>query len=1083
MLLAPSLFTQAAVTNRPNVIAGGGGEQKYLLTTNLSVLAQTIGGEKSGAGTLVNYGGFLGMFDGGLLAPTNLFATTNIDNLIRVSWYRVTGARNYEVRRNNSNDFNSAASLSSNVVSTNYNDSTAGHDTNYFYWVRAMEEFNFSPFSGVVTGHRQCAPPTNVAASKAAFTNKVAITWNAVTGATHYLFYRNASNDAPSSFSFSDNLLVTNYDDSTAVPGTQYWYFVRAANNVSTSYYSTGANGWRALIPPAGVQASDGAFLDKVRVTWTDNTNATGYAVWRGASADTNTAALIGTSPASLYDDSTAIPGTLYYYWVQATSVWTASGLSAPDSGYRGLSAPAGVQASDGAFLDKVRVTWTDNTNAAGYAVWRGASADTNTAALIGTSPSSLYDDPTAIPGTLYYYWVQATNVLTSSGLSAPDSGYRGLSAPAGVQASDGAFLDKVRVTWTDNTNATGYAVWRGASADTNTAARIGASPASLYDDPTAIPGTLYYYWVQATNVLTSSGLGASDSGYRGLSAPAGVQASDGTFFEKVRVTWTDNTNATGYAVWRGASADTNTAALIGTSPASLYDDPTAILGTLYYYWVQATNVLTASGLGVADSGYRRLSAPADVQASDGDFYDRVRVTWTDNTNATSYQIWWNTVGDKNTATKFITEPTGTTYEDFAAAPGTNYYYWVKSQNSFSTSDFSLPDTGYLQLAAPTGVTATKGVFTHKIRVEWNAVTGTTVYMIQRAPPSLDALYDQTDSPHYDDINAAIGTKYNYTIKAKNWNMTSEASDPDAGWRRAVFADYDGDGKSDPALLNKSSGVFRVYPSAGDYAPVNVNMTYDTTTTTIPYEPVAGDYNGNGKSDPAMYQQASGTNSIGLWHVFLSYSGYAKIITRNFGGTGIKPLSGDYDRDGTNDYVVYKNNQPGWITFSLSSYNYTPDIVVPLTENDWIPVAGDYDGDGYTDPAFYIPASGRFAAYLSAAGWNKTVLLDIGSDYGYFIPVAGDYDGDGVFDPCLYSPRWGLMYALLSSDGQVEPWSFGAPPADCVPVGGDYDGDGITDPMIYGESSGYWVLILSSNTNQAPLAVSGWGGPGWVPVR
>ncbi len=900
-LLAPSLFAQAAISNRLDVITGGGGAQKYLLTTNLSVLAQPIAGEKSEAGALVHYSGFLGMFDGGLLAPTNVFATTNIESLIQLTWYSVTGASGYDVRRNSSNDLNSAASLSNNVVSTNYDDSTAGHNTNYFYWVRAREEFNFSPFSGVVMGHRQCAVPTNVAASKAEFTNKVAVTWSAVNGATRYLLYRNTNDSSGSSGILSNNVSSTNYDDVSAAPGMQYYYFVRAANSVCTGDFSAGAEGYIKSAVPV-VTASKGVYTNKVRVSWTEPPAATHYFVYR------NTA----TNP------------------------------------------PA--------------VALTDTTNL-------------------------VYDDFASDPGVLYYFFVKSADNVSTSDFSAYNTGWLTSAPPASLSATRNTHTNQVQLTWTAVAGTVAYRIYR-AESGSKPVNFMAVSTAASFTDATPAPGILYYYWVEASNAVV-------------ISTPS---------------------------------------------------DPA--------------------------EGVARLWPPTGLTASQGDFFEMIPVSWNASTNAASYEIRRDTDPD-NEPGEFLATSTAINYNDDRANQGLNYYYWVKAINSVSTSAVSrTASAGYLKLTVPTGVTATKGVFTHKIRVEWNSVTGATSYVIQRAPPSLDALYDQAGSPPYDDINAAIGTKYGYTVKAKKGNTTSEASAPDTGWRRSVFADYDGDSKSDPALLNKISGVFRVYSSAGGYPPFNVNMTYDglAPPATIPYDSVAGDYDGNGKSEPAMYQQTSGMNSIGLWRVYFSYSGYAKIISRNFGGAGIKPLSGDYDRDGTNDFVVYQSSQPGWMAFLLSSYNYTPDIVVPLAEDGWIPVAGDYDGDGYTDPALYIPASGQFAAFLSSAGWNKTNLLDIGPDYGYFIPVAGDYDGDGVFDPCLYNPGLGLMGALLSSDGQVRPWSFGAPPADCVPVGGDYDGDGITDPMIYGESSGYWAVFLSSNTN-TPLAVSGWGGPGWVPVR
>ncbi len=74
--------------------------------------------------------------------------------------------------------------------------------------------------------------------------------------------------------------------------------------------------------------------------------------------------------------------------------------------------------------------------------------------------------------------------------------------------------------------------------------------------------------------------------------APTGVAASDGTFADRVRVTWTAVTGATAYEVWRGTSSGSASAVKISAADVigTTYDDTTAAAGTTYYYWVKAKN-------------------------------------------------------------------------------------------------------------------------------------------------------------------------------------------------------------------------------------------------------------------------------------------------------------------------------------------------------------------------------------------------------------------------------------------------------------------------------------------------------------
>ena len=64
-------------------------------------------------------------------------------------------------------------------------------------------------------------------------------------------------------------------------------------------------------------------------------------------------------------------------------------------------------------------------------------------------------------------------------------------STPTNVQASDGTYTDKVRVTWTGSSGATGYEVYRAASS-TGSRSKLGSAASSTYDDTTAEYKTYY---------------------------------------------------------------------------------------------------------------------------------------------------------------------------------------------------------------------------------------------------------------------------------------------------------------------------------------------------------------------------------------------------------------------------------------------------------------------------------------------------------------------------------------------------------------------------------------------------------------
>lgn len=89
--------------------------------------------------------------------------------------------------------------------------------------------------------------------------------------------------------------------------------------------------------------------------------------------------------------------------------------------------APADVLATDGDFTDKVTITWSAAAGADTYSVYRGVTEAVADATLLEDSIAGLtYDDTTATPGTIYHYWLTATNAGGEGAFSVADVGYIG---------------------------------------------------------------------------------------------------------------------------------------------------------------------------------------------------------------------------------------------------------------------------------------------------------------------------------------------------------------------------------------------------------------------------------------------------------------------------------------------------------------------------------------------------------------------------------------------------------------------------------------------------------------------------------
>lgn len=90
-------------------------------------------------------------------------------------------------------------------------------------------------------------------------------------------------------------------------------------------------------------------------------------------------------------------------------------------------------------------------------------------------------------------------------------------------------------------------------------------------------------------------------------SVPTNVIASDGTFSDRVRITWTPVSGMRYYRIYRATSAAGQKVALTGWLEMTSYDDTTATPGVTYTYWVQAaanSSGYPASGMSEPDTGW-----------------------------------------------------------------------------------------------------------------------------------------------------------------------------------------------------------------------------------------------------------------------------------------------------------------------------------------------------------------------------------------------------------------------------------------------------------------------------------------------
>jgi hypothetical protein len=606
---------------------------------------------------------------------------------------------------------------------------------------------------------------------------------------------------------------------------------------------------------------------------------------------------------------------------------------------------------------------------------------------------------------------------------------------PSNVQASDGTYTNKIRVTWNAVADpaVTSYRVWR-APTDTGTKVYLGEVAATSFDDSSPAAGW-NYYWIQSVAPVGLSLYSASDAGCLGISAPTGLAASDGGYTDRVGLSWSAVAGATSYEVWRNTQLDSASASLIGTSVGNSYNDTTAVPELMYYYWVKAKNAYTTSGFSAYDAGWRHLATPMNLQASDGTYSDKIRLTWDIVAYASTYQVRRNTTNDFSTAATVAPTVSGTTFDDLTAVPMQTYYFWVRAENGFGYSGFSSAESGYRSTPVPQAaeVIGDFGGFGLWMfhSSAWTQLTGLN-------PESV--LFGDTDGDGLRELAGDFGILGLWLWNSDVWSCLTWAN-PEA----FVFADTDGEGRAE--LIGDFGSLGLWVWNGGDWKQL---------TGSNPGTIAAADVDGDGDKD-VVADFASG-----LWF----YSNYAWACIGPIQSQSL--AGGDIDADGRDEIVadfgaagVWFYDSPNWTCIT----NLDPEALLLLDHNgDGVAeIVGDF-GIQWARPEFtglWLWDRGT----LTHLNWNNAVTL-IGAN----VDGHADIEIVGTYLDVFANPL-GLWICDEISYGQINPLN-----PETI-AAGDVDADGLDEIVgdfgtlgLWWWDAGNWIPLANANAEAVGAA-------------
>ncbi len=527
---------------------------------------------------------------------------------------------------------------------------------------------------------------------------------------------------------------------------------------------------------------------------------------------------------------------------------------------------PLNLAASQGTYPEKIVLTWDPVSGATGYEIYRSHVNDIelasklNPADVTETTFSDLFQNTLA--DYRYYYWVRAVNAAGVGGFSSPAYGRNTAAGTGIIDLANGTAVTLIsgtagsvktyRITVLDSLQTLLEVSISGGTGDCDidvvkpdgaVSRSIRGSNNELVQIKSPVNGSWLINLYGQTDYSKLTLL--AKYGKAAPLTPAGLAASDGHFEDRILLNWTGSAGATSYEVFRNT---TKIAPLPGDRIAEVgdntYEDRDVDPEHTYYYFVTAKNAAGTSKPSAGNSGFLMkapVNPPAAPLASDGTYFDRIRVSWTKMEGATSYMVFRTEAAapaPDPLADTAIGETSALFLDDFGddivpqiGGIMKNYYYWIATKNQSGTSPISKSNNGYLSNKGPATVTASNGMYSNKITVTWSTVAGAVSYDVYRytdkslSPITNDAKFEKINVTSYDDTTAVLGTQYYYRVKAKY----------------ATGVTYEYDSEFSPSVLGLASGsntptaegldngetsglVVNIQKGNGPYFSVNVPM-------------------------------------------------------------------------------------------------------------------------------------------------------------------------------------------------------------------------------------------------------------------
>ncbi len=400
--------------------------------------------------------------------PSNLTATALSSSQIRLTWTDNSSdeTRFYIERKTGTyGTYYHLTYVAANT--TTCTDTTALHNTEYFYRVRAFNGGAYSEYSnqaGATTPLLILNAPSNLTAT-ALSSYQVKLSWtDNSSDETDYYIERKKGASGTYYYLTYISANTTTYTDTSALHNTEYYYRVRAYGNGAYSQYSNEAGATTQILSAPSNLTATALSGAQIKLTWTDNSSdETLFYIVRktGVAGSYSTLTYVGTNTTT-YTDTSALQNTEYYYRVWA---YNNGGYSLYSNEVSATATPLTINAPSNLTATalshwQIKLTWSDNSTEEAYFFIERKSGATGTyydLKDVAANTTTLTDYDNLYSNTEYYYRIRAYG---NGAYSAYSNEVRATTLPFNAP-SDLTVVpiscSEIRLTWTDNSTTEAY--------------------------------------------------------------------------------------------------------------------------------------------------------------------------------------------------------------------------------------------------------------------------------------------------------------------------------------------------------------------------------------------------------------------------------------------------------------------------------------------------------------------------------------------------------------------------------------------------------------------------------------------------